>query len=449
MRKIKEVAMKLAVIGLGYVGLSSAIGFAEKGNGIIGIDKNIEKISELRKGICPIYEPGLSGALKKHLMKGRIIFSSEMQDINKTDIIFIAVGTPSKETGEPDLSFVEAVGKEIAPYINEEQTIVIKSTVPPDTYLKLKEIISSERRKLKLNNVKVDIAVNPEFLREGRALYETLHPERIVIGAETENARNKLLKLYYSFDVPKVVTDPVSAMLIKYASNSFLATKISFINEVAQICERLGGDIEDVVKGMGLDSRIGDKFLRAGIGYGGSCFPKDTKGLLWIAKEVGYDFEIVRSAVNVNEKQYKIVIEKLRKYLGKLSGKTIGLLGLAFKENTDDIRESVAIKIIRELLKEGAKLKAHDPQAINNTKKVFGNIAYFKNPYNMVRGVDAIIIATEWSEYRGLDWKRVKDLMSGTLIIDGRNLLDPEEIRRHYLTYEGVGRRNKQRLKGF
>jgi len=357
-----------------------------------------------------------------------------------TDIVFIAVGTPSKENGEPDLSFIEAVGKEIAPYIKEEQIIVIKSTVPPGTYLKLKEIISSERKKLKLKEIGINIAVNPEFLREGYALYDTLHPERIVIGVETDYAKDKLLKLYSSFDVPKVVTDPVSAMLIKYASNSFLATKISFINEIAQTCERMGGDVNDVSKGMGLDSRIGNKFLRAGIGYGGSCFPKDTNGLLWIAREAGYDFKIVKSVIEVNEKQYKMVIDKLRKHLGKLNGKTIGVLGLAFKENTDDIRESVSIKIIKELLNEGVELKAHDPQAINNARKVFGNVAYFEDPYKMVKGIDAIIIATEWPEYKELDWGRVKDLMKGTLIVEGRNLLDPEEMKKYGFTYKSIGR---------
>ncbi len=432
--------MKLAVIGLGYVGLSSVVGFAEKGNEIIGIDVDIEKVSKLKKGICPIYEPGLSEILKKQLVKGRIIFSSEERDINEADVIFIAVGTPPKENGEPDLSFIEAVGKEITPYIKEEQIIVIKSTVPPQTYLNLKKIISSERKKLKLDDIKINIAVNPEFLREGYALYDTLHPERIVIGVETDYAKDKLLGLYSSFDVPKVVTDPVSAMLIKYASNSFLATKISFIDEIAQICERLGGDVNDVARGMGLDSRIGDKFLRAGVGYGGSCFPKDTNGLLWIAKEAGYDFKIVKSIIEVNEKQYKIVIEKLRKHLGKLKGKTIGVLGLAFKENTDDIRESVSIKIIGELLNKGVELKAHDPQAINNARKVFGNIAYFEDPYKMVKDADAIVVATEWPEYKELDWGKVKDSMKGTLIIDGRNLLDPEEMKKYGFTYEGIGR---------
>jgi len=432
--------MKLVVIGLGYVGLSSVVGFAEKGNEIIGIDIDIEKVSKLKKGICSIYEPGLSEILKKYLANGRIFFSSEIKNINGTDIVFIAVGTPSKENGEPDLSFIEAVGKEIAPYIKEEQIIVIKSTVPPGTYLKLKKIISSERKKLKLDDIKIDIAVNPEFLREGYALYDTLYPERIVIGVETDYAKDKLLELYSFFDVPKVITDPVSAMLIKYASNSFLATKISFINEIAQICERLGGDVNDVAKGMGLDLRIGDKFLRAGIGYGGSCLPKDTNGLLWIAGEAGYDFKIAKSVIEVNERQYKIVIEKLRKHLGKLKGKTIGVLGLAFKENTDDIRESVSIKIIGELLNEGVELKAQDPQAINNARKVFGNVAYFEDPYKMVEGTDALVVATEWPEYKKLDWRRVKDLMKGTLIIDGRNLLDPEEMEKYGFTYEGIGR---------
>ena len=433
--------MKLAIIGLGYVGLSSAVGFAEKGNEVIGIDIDIEKVSKLKKGICSIYEPGLSGMLKKHLANGRIIFSSEMQKINGAGIVFIAVGTPPKENGEPNLAFIESVGKGIAPYIKKDQIIVIKSTVPPDTYLKLKKIISSERKKLKLDNIEINIAVNPEFLREGYALYDILNPKRIIIGAETDYVKQKLLRLYSSFDVPKVVTDPVSAMLIKYSSNSFLATKISFINEMAQICERMGGNIEDVAEGMGLDSRIGDKFLRAGVGYGGSCFPKDTKGLLWIAKKVGYNFKIMKSVIDVNDTQYKIVIEKLRKHLGKLKGKTIGVLGLAFKESTDDVRESVSIKIIGELLNEGVELKAHDPQAINNAKKVFGNVAYFEDPYKMVKGTDAIIVATEWPEYKELDWKKIKDLMKGKLTIDGRNLLDPEEMKKYGFTYEGVGRR--------
>jgi len=433
--------MKLAVIGLGYVGLSSAAGFAGKGNRVIGIDIDTEKVNKLKNGICPIYEPGLSVVLKKHLANSRIIFSSEMRDISGANIVFVAVGTPPKEDGKPDLSFIESVGKEIAPYIKEEQIIVIKSTVPPNTYLKLKKIISSERKKLKLKEEDTDIAVNPEFLREGYALYDTLHPKRIIIGAETDYAKNKLLELYSSFDVPKVITDPVSAMLIKYASNSFLAAKISFINEIAQICERMGGDVNDVAKGMGLDPRIGNKFLRAGIGYGGSCFPKDTNGLLWIARDAGYDFKIVKSVIGVNEKQYKIVIEKLRKHLGKLKGKTIGVLGIAFKENTDDIRESVSIKIIRELLNEGVELRAHDPQAINNAKKVFGNVAYFKDPYKMVKDIDAIVVATEWPEYKELDWRRVKDLMKGALVIDGRNLLNPEEMEKYGFTYEGIGRK--------
>ncbi len=433
--------MKLAIIGLGYVGLASVVGFAETGHTVIGIDVDTQKINKLKKGICPIYEPGLSEILEKHLSNGRIIFSSEIQDINESDILFIAVGTPPKEDGKPDLSFIKAVGKEIAPYIDEEQIIVIKSTVPPQTYLNLKKIIFSERKKLKLDDIKINIAVNPEFLREGYALYDTLNPTRIVIGAETDYVKDKLLELYSSFDTPKVVTDPVTAMLIKYASNSFLATKISFINEIAQICERLGGDVKDVAKGMGLDSRIGDKFLKAGIGYGGSCFPKDTNGLLWIAREAGYNFKIVKSVIEVNEEQYKLVIEKLKRHLSNLRGKIIGVLGLAFKENTDDIRESVSIKIIKELAREGAELKAHDPQAINNAKKVLSSVKYFKDPYKMVEDADAIVIATEWSEYKRLDWNEIRSLMKGKLIIDGKNLLDPAEVKKYGFIYEGIGRK--------
>ena len=364
--------------------------------------------------------------------------------VKETDIIFVTVGTPSKTNGEPDLSYIEAVAKEIAPYIRKNHVIVIKSTAPPEAYFKLRDIIIKERRRLLLPKVDFYITVNPEFLREGHALDDFLHPKRIVIGAESEYAKEKLIELYSALGAPIIVTDPVSAIFIKYASNAFLATKISFINEIAQLCERLGANVDDVAKGMGMDPRIGSKFLKPGIGYGGSCFPKDTKGILWMARKTGYDFKIVKSAIEVNEQQYKIVIAKLKKHLGELEWKTIGVLGLAFKKDTDDIRESISIRIIKDLLDYKVRIRAHDPMAVKNAKRVLNKVAYFRDPYKMMNNVDAVVIATEWPEYKKINWYKVKSLMKGNLIIDGRNLLNPAEMMGYGFVYEGIGRKNMQ-----
>lgn len=433
---------KIAIIGTGYVGLVTAVGFAELGNSVIGIDKDKEKLEPLKKGIPPFYEPGLEELLKKNFKEGRIVFTDSIKDgVENSDIIFICVGTPPLEDGSADLSQISVVSKEIAEHLNGWKLIVEKSTVPVMTSQWIKRTIKLYSKRAE----NFDVASNPEFLREGSALHDFFNPDRIVIGVESERAKEVLLDLYKDFKCPVVVTDINTAEIIKHASNSFLAMKISFINMISDLCEKTGADIEKVAYGMGLDKRIGLQFLKAGIGYGGSCFPKDVRAFFKIGEEHGLYFGLLKETDRINEQRIERLMEKVKSALWLPKGKIIGILGVAFKPDTDDIREAPSLKIIEALQREGAILKIHDPRAIPNAKKVLkesNNLKYFEDPYHVCEGAEALILVTEWDEYRELDLKKVKELMKTPIIIDGRNFFDPEEVLSHGFEYYCMGRGN-------
>ena len=423
--------MKITIVGVGYVGLPIGLVFYEKGSDVVFYDKDKEKIDMLRSGIPPIQEKGVKERLTKTSVK---VTSNVKEAFKDREIIFICVGTPSLESGEVDLSYLNESVREISIYANPDSIVVIKSTVPPEGYYLAKKILSQKFDE-------AHTVVNPEFLREGTAIRDAENPDRIVIGVEDDFSKQKMLKLYKDFDSPILITDPITASVIKYASNSFLATKLSFINEIANLCDRVGANIDDLAKGMGLDPRIGDKYLKSGIGFGGSCLPKDTRAFINIFKKQGIKFQILESVVAVNNKQYRVVFEKLKKYFSSLKDLVVTVLGLSFKPGTDDIRESVSLKIIDDLLKGGAVVRAHDFMAIENAKKILPNVNYFENVYESVLNVDAIIIATDWKEYRELDWRLIRERMRGDVIIDGRNLLDASYIKKLGFKYEGIGRR--------
>lgn len=433
---------KIAIIGTGYVGLVTAVGFAELGNSVIGIDKDMEKLEPLKKGIPPFYEPGLEELLKKNFKEGRIRFTDSIKEgVEESDIIFICVGTPPLEDGSADLSQISIVSKEIAEHLNGWKLIVEKSTVPVMTSQWIKRTIKLYSKRTE----NFDVASNPEFLREGSALQDFFHPDRIVIGVESERAKEILLNLYKDFNCPIVVTDINTAEIIKHASNSFLAMKISFINMISDLCEKTGADIEKVAYGIGLDKRIGLQFLKAGIGYGGSCFPKDVRAFFKIGEEHGLYFGLLKETDRINEQRIERLMEKVKTALWLPKGKIIGILGVAFKPNTDDIREAPSLKVIEALRKEGAILRVHDPKAIPNAKKVIcesENLKYVENPYNACEGAEALILLTEWDEYRELDLKKVKELMKTPIIIDGRNIFNPEEVIGLGFEYYCMGRGN-------
>lgn len=428
--------MNIAIIGTGYVGSVTGACLAHLGNNVICVDVDQEKIEKFKKGIIPIYEPGLSRLVLEEQKKGRLFFSASFSEsVPGSEIVFIAVGTPARRDGKADLTYVEEAAREIGKNMNGYKVIVNKSTVPVGTGEKIKQIIS------KYYKGDFDVVSNPEFLREGQAINDFLNPDRIVIGTDTSRARDIMLALYEPLDFPKITTTIKSAEMIKYASNAFLATKISFINEIANICERVGADVEEVARGMGLDPRIGQAFLKAGIGYGGSCFPKDVHALNQIAGTSGYDFRLLKAVIEVNQKQRRFVIDKLEELFGDLKGRKISVLGLAFKANTDDIRESASIEIIRMLVGLGATVSAFDPKAIENAKRVLNSaVKFFKNPYQAIKGSEALVLATEWPEFCKLNYRKIKDLLINPYIIDGRNLLNPKEMRDLGFKYIGVGR---------
>lgn len=428
--------MNIAIIGTGYVGSVTGACLAHLGNKVICVDVDQEKIEKFKKGIIPIYEPGLSRLVLEEQKKGRLFFSASFSEsVPGSEIVFIAVGTPARRDGKADLTYVEEAAREIGKNMNGYKVIVNKSTVPVGTGEKIKQIIS------KYYKGDFDVVSNPEFLREGQAINDFLNPDRIVIGTDTSRARDIMLALYEPLDFPKITTTIKSAEMIKYASNAFLATKISFINEIANICERVGADVEEVARGMGLDPRIGQAFLKAGIGYGGSCFPKDVHALNQIAGTSGYDFRLLKAVIEVNQKQRRFVIDKLEELFGDLKGRKISVLGLAFKANTDDIRESASIEIIRMLVGLGATVSAFDPKAIENAKRVLNSaVKFFKNPYQAIKGSEALVLATEWPEFCKLNYRKIKDLLINPYIIDGRNLLNPKEMRDLGFKYIGVGR---------
>jgi UDPglucose 6-dehydrogenase len=433
--------MHIGIIGTGYVGLVTGACFAEFGIYVTCIDKDDRKVRSLKKGEVPFYEPGLEGLVKKNLKNGRLRFSTKIQDaVDSSLVIFIAVGTPPRGDGSADMRYVESVAEEIAENINGYKVIVTKSTVPVGTGAKLTKIIS---RKLK-EQVDFDIVSNPEFLREGSAIEDFMRPNRVVIGARSQQAVAIMKDLYgplYLIETPFVITNVETAELIKYASNSFLAVKISFINELSNLCDKVGADVHMVAKGMGLDHRIGAKFLHPGPGYGGSCFPKDTRALLTIASNKGMELGIVRSAVEANERQKIIMIEKIKNGIGDLKGKSIALLGLSFKPNTNDMREAPSISIVERLLKEKAKVKAFDPIAMEDAKAVFHDrIKYAKGTYDCVKGADAVVILTEWNEFRNLELLKIKTLLKTPNFFDLRNIYEPEKMKRLGFNYFCVGR---------
>ncbi len=431
--------MKIAVIGTGYVGLVVGTCLADSGNDVICVDKIKEKIDLLNSGKVPIYEPGLEELIKKNMREGRLHFSTDIgKAIKQSEIIFIAVGTPQLDDGSANLSYVLEAAEEIAKNINEYKLIVTKSTVPVGTQKKIKKIIATH------TNYPFDVASNPEFLKEGAAVDDFMKPDRIIIGVESERAEEILKELYAPFvrtEHPIIVMDPESAEMTKYASNAMLATKISFINEIANICEKVGADVELVRKGMGFDKRIGFLFLFPGIGFGGSCFPKDIKAVIKMGEEKGYDPELIRAVNNVNNKQKKKLVEKAINHFGSLKGLNFALWGLAFKPRTDDMREAPSITIINMLLDNGATITAFDPAAVNTAKEIFGNkIKYVNNPYDALIDKDALFIITEWNEFRNPDFHKIKELLKKPVIFDGRNLYNLETMKKLGFTYYGIGR---------
>jgi len=432
--------MNICVIGTGYVGLVTGACLAEFGMNLICVDNVHQKIDLLRQGKVSIHEPGLEDLVIKNMREGRLRFSTSIQDgIASSSIIFLAVGTPSREDGSADLGAVEEVTKEIAQYINDYKVVVVKSTVPVGTCRWVKKLIQNYQAQ----PVPFDIVSNPEFLREGSAVQDFMRPDRVAIGAESEQAITIMKEIYsalYLIETPFVITSLETAEMIKYATNAFLATKITFINEIANLCERVGADVYHVARAMGLDGRIGKKFLHPGPGYGGSCFPKDTRALSRMAQEKGYTFKTLDSVIKVNEEQKQRMVNKIREKVGDLRGKTIGILGLSFKPNTNDIRESSAIVIIQSLLAMGAKVKAFDPVAMEEAKAILPEVEYEKDPYDVATGSDALVLATEWNQFRRLDLHRIKDLLKNPIFIDLRNVYDPDQIKQLGFNYSGVGR---------
>ncbi|OGC45182.1 UDP-glucose 6-dehydrogenase [candidate division WWE3 bacterium RBG_19FT_COMBO_34_6] len=432
--------MKLAIIGTGYIGLVGAAVFADWGNEVIGIDIDLKKIERIKSGDMPIYEPGLSELVLNNISAKRLDFTTSLpKGIKDAEVVFICVGTPQGDDGSANLNYVWSVAKEIGENLDEYKVIVVKSTVPVGTNERVKEIIKENLK----NNVRFDVVSNPEFLREGSSIEDMQNTDRTVVGYDSERALKVMRKLYSSIESPLVECDLRSAELIKYASNAFLATKISFINEIAQLCEKAGANVQTVAKGMGLDKRIGNHFLNAGLGYGGSCFPKDVAALYKTSTDMAYDFKLLRSVMEVNHRQRINYVKKIEYSFGKnLSGKTVACLGLAFKNNTDDIRESVAIKTIRIIRGLGAKIKVYDPQAVENAKNDLGlsNVEYTKNAYDCVKNADALCILTEWEEFKLLDYKKVKSLMKGSKIFDGRNLLKQDEVEKLGFEYFAIGK---------
>ncbi len=430
--------MKIGVIGTGYVGLSTAAVLAELGNNILAADADRKKIDNLNNGIMPIYEPGLKELVERNLNGKRLAFTHDNKKvIGHGDVIFICVGTPPKENWEVELKYVEAVALEIAKNMMSYKVIVHKSTVPVETGEKVKEIMHQNIMK----GVEFDVVSNPEFLREGTAIKDTLEPDRIVIGAESKKAIEIMKSIYSPIKAPLIVTDIKSAELIKHASNAFLATKISFINSVAKICELSGADVEKVAEGMGYDKRIGRAFLNAGIGYGGSCFPKDSQAFIKIAEKYGYDYKLLKAANEINEGQKRDFVEKVKKALGNANGKTLGVLGLSFKPNTDDLRFAPSIYIINELQKLGAKIKAYDPAAMEKAKDILKNTEFCNDAYGACKNADALLILTEWNEFKELDFKKIKPLLKAPIIIDGRNIYLMGEMQKFGFTYISIGRK--------
>jgi UDPglucose 6-dehydrogenase len=437
--------MKITIIGAGYVGLVTAVGFADLGNEVICVDKIPSKLNKLSKGVSPIYEPGLTELLQKQIKKGKVHFTDKIEEgVNFSDIIFLCVGTPNGDTGKADLSQVEEASIDIAHNMNSYKLIIEKSTVPVNTHQWVKTVIKRDLKK----DIKFDVASNPEFLKEGSALDDFMNPDRIVVGVESEKAKDMFKELYKPFvkkGIPLIVTTPAVAELIKHASNSFLAMKISYINMVSELCEKVGADVNMVAEGMGYDKRIGKDFLCAGIGYGGSCFPKDVKAFIKIAEEHGVDFSLIEEVEKINIKRKTNFIKRIKNVLWIIKDKNIAVWGLAFKPNTDDIREAPSIDIVRELEKSKANLKLYDPKAIENFKHIFPekqSLKYFDNKYEALKDTDALLILTDWDEFKGADLDKVKENMRLPIIIDGRNIYQLKDMKKKGFEYYSIGREN-------
>jgi UDPglucose 6-dehydrogenase len=437
----------IAVIGTGYVGLVTGAGLADFGNDVICVDVAVAKIEALKQGKIPIYEPGLDTIVSRNVTEGRLRFTTDLAEaISGARAIFIAVGTPPKADGSADLRYVEEVARSIAKYMNGPKLVITKSTVPIGTGRMIEKIIEESG-----NGHKASIVSNPEFLREGSAIEDFMKPDRVVIGASDNEAIELMKEIYaplHSLEIPFVVTNVESSELIKYAANGFLATKISFINECAVLCERIGADVQDVARGIGLDSRIGPKFLQAGPGFGGSCFPKDTSALADIAHQYKYNFQLIEAVLRVNSDIKERMVDKVADALeGEVRGKTVGILGLAFKPETDDMRDSPTIPLINGLQKQGAKIRAYDPQAMENSKSIFSGVTFCKDAYEVAEGVDALVIATEWNEFRALNLERVKKVVRKPVIIDLRNVYDPTRMKAEGFAYTCVGRAEDIRVR--
>ena len=429
--------MNIAVIGTGYVGLVTSACFAKLGHTVVGADNDPSKIEKLKKLQMPIYEPGLEELIKENVKHGRISFTSNVSEaVKKSSIIFICVGTPPLSDGGADLSAVEKVARLIAEEMTDYKLIIDKSTVPVHTGEWVKKTILTYNK----HKVDFDVASNPEFLREGTAIYDFMNPDRIVIGIDSEKAKSILLELYKDIDSVKVVTDINTSELIKHASNSFLAMKISFVNALSRICEKANADVTKIAEGMGFDKRIGRAFLNAGPGFGGFCFPKDVSAFIHIADKLGYDFHLLKSVEKTNDEQKEFIVKKVEEALWVLNGKTLAVLGLAFKPNTDDIRFSPAMDIVTELIKKGVKVNTYDPEAMENAKRVLKDIKYCEDPYETMAGADALLILTDWEDFKNLDLKKVSGLLKAPVIIDARNLYDPKKMKEAGFTYKSVGR---------
>lgn len=436
--------MHISVIGTGYVGLVTGACFAEFGLTVTCMDSDSKRIGKLEKGEVPFYEPGITELVAKGIRDNRLTFTTDIaKAVDEALVIFIAVGTPSRSDGSADLSYVEEVGRGIAKHMTGYKVIATKSTVPVGTGEKLREVIKASQKQ----PIRFDIVSNPEFLREGSAIEDFLRPNRVVIGADSAEAVAIMKNLYrplYLLETPIVITDIPTAEMIKYASNAFLATKVSFINEIANLCEKVGADVQIVAKGMGLDHRIGSKFLHPGPGFGGSCFPKDVAALIQTGDRVGSEMQIAKAAAAVNERQKLAMVEKIRQTLGGLQGKTIGVLGLSFKPNTNDLRDAPALTIIEGLLNAGCAVRAYDPASLEEGSKLLPKITPCTDPYEAAKGSDALVIMTEWNEFRNLEFDRLKTLLRQPVLIDLRNVYEPERVAGMGFRYVSVGRPSKE-----
>ena len=432
--------MHICVVGVGYVGLVTGACFAEFGVNVTCVDKDESKIEVLKKGEVPFFEPGLTELVFKNVQEGRLTFTTEAgAAIRQALVVFIAVGTPSAPDGSADLKYIREVAATIGQNLDGYKVVVTKSTVPVGTSQIITQIIEEKRK----SDVSFDVVSNPEFLREGSAIEDFMRPNRVVIGTKSDQAVAILKDLYsplYLIETPFIITDVQTSEMIKYASNAFLATKVSFINEMANICERVGADVHQVAKGMGLDRRIGPKFLHPGPGFGGSCFPKDIKAIEKISRDHGYSFEIVKAVSRVNKRQRKLMIEKVIQSLDNLEGKVLAILGLTFKPNTDDMRDAPSIMIIRGLQRRGAKIRAYDPAGMKEARKVFRSVYYAKDAYDAARGAHGLVIITEWNQFRNLNWERMAELLREPVVIDLRNIYEPEKMRALGFRYACVGR---------